>query len=195
MNEPNPNTTESKPRYKPLPDGLYNLTILEVKRATSKKGHQMATVVMSPMRSDHQAKRVYYNIILEDEYLKYSRSFFEALGLSGHNVREFDFSQLAGRQLRAVVKTEEKEGVLRQKFLKFLPYKEDCRTIPVFSEDLPPQDVPLSDVVHYGRHGTLVFRAFKYRGEKDNRKAFDRSRKLISVLNHFVNYLRDHYEM
>ena len=193
MNEPNAGTTQVKPKFYPLPDGLYSMRILGAKKRTSKKGLQMATIVMAPIDSDYEGRKTFYNIILEDDYLQYSRAFFEVLGLENiEDIRNFDFFQLAGKKLRAIVKVERKNGFLSQKFVKFLPLR-DCQTIVVIPEDLPPADVPLSDVMHFGRHGSLVFRAFRYRNSKDNKAAFDRSRKLIAVLNYFLKYLRENY--
>jgi hypothetical protein len=186
---------QTKSGYTPLPDGVYDLNILEAKTGTSKSGKPMATMAMAPTNLPYENRRLYHHVLLLEEFEPYSRSFFQSLGFSDVNLGSFDFSQLVGMKVRGILRSEKKDGVPRQRLVKFLSFQQNYKTVPVFPEDLYPAVVPLSEVLTFSSRGNLVIKGFRYKGEMDNRKAFDRGRKLVSVLNYFLSYLRDHYGM
>jgi hypothetical protein len=188
-------SAQTKSNYIPLPDGVFDLNILEVKTGTSKSGKPMATIIMVPTTPPYENRRLYHHVLLLEKFKPYSRSFFQSLGFNNVNFESFDFSQLVGMKARGILRSEKKDGVFRQRLVKFLSFRQDVKTLPIIPEDLPPVDVPLSEVLTFSYRGNLVIKGFRYRGEMDNRKAFDRGRKLVSVLNYFLSYLRDHYGM
>ena len=181
---------QTKSRYGPLPDGVYDLRILGAKTGTSKKGNPMATIAMIPMSSRYENEKVYYHVMLEDRFKPFSRSFFEALGLVDvGDLRNFDFSQLIGTKLRVVLRVEKKDAILRQRFVKFFPWKDKLPTFPVFSADFDDRDgVPITALIRYTKDG-LIIRGFKFKsGVKVNEKIV-RVRKMLLVLKRFLAHL------